>query len=105
MMKPQTAPLIPDSKFHVSSQWQWHWRTLLKLRDRLLQQAHENFTAAATLQKADDPDLASLASEEHEFQSLIPRGEIRRKFIGRGGGGARTHPAGHLRDVHGDLPA
>lgn len=81
-MKPQTSSPIPDSKFQVPSQWQWHWRTLLRLRDRLRQQTHEHFATAATLQKADDPDFASLASEEHEFQALISEVKSEENLLG-----------------------
>jgi len=81
-MKSLTSAHIPDSKFNVPSQWQWHWRTLLRLRERLLQQTHEHFAAAATLQKADDPDFASLASEEHEFQSLVSEVKSEENLLG-----------------------
>jgi DnaK suppressor protein len=65
------SPSSAESSFQVPAPWRWHWRTLHRLRDQLQQQTREHFVAAATLQKADDPDFASLGSEESEFQALI----------------------------------
>ena len=70
-MKTPPTPRATDSKFQVPAAWRWHERILRRLRSRLLGQTQEHLAAAENLQKADDPDFASLASEESEFEALI----------------------------------
>lgn len=70
-MNTDSSGQVSDPKRPVPTQWRWHWRTLLRLRARLLGQEHAHLAAARTLQKADDPDFAALASEESEFKALI----------------------------------
>lgn len=68
---PLSHPVIPSiAEFQVPAQWQWHWRALRKLQDRLQYQTRARLTEAEQLPKG-DWDFAARAADESEFESLI----------------------------------
>jgi len=61
---------IAELKASVPSKWLWHLETLLRLRERLLDQARGHLADAGHTPKTDS-DFADRASDESEFEALM----------------------------------
>jgi DnaK suppressor protein len=70
-MKTKNPSGPADPSVSAAQTWQWHRRALVRSREQLLRQSRDHFAQAANLQKADDPDFASLGGEEAEFEALV----------------------------------
>lgn len=67
---PSHPAVAAPGEFQVPAPWQWHWRALRKLQDRLQYQTRARLTAAEQLPK-EDLDFAARAADESEFETLI----------------------------------
>ena len=59
----------PLAKSHVPPQWRWHHRTLLALRDRLLN--HRAYLAAQAVASGEPLDTADLAAEDFDHDVML----------------------------------
>ena len=71
-MKPRIPPKssTADQTAAVPSKWLWHLQALLRLRNRLSDQAKQHLTDAGRTQKI-DTDFTDRATDESEFENLI----------------------------------
>jgi RNA polymerase-binding protein DksA len=61
----------PTTKFHVPAKWAWHYRVLLKLRDRLRAERGQQLSEAAEPLEPHSMDIADTATDEFDHDLAI----------------------------------
>jgi RNA polymerase-binding transcription factor DksA len=56
---------------HIPSQWNWHHRALLKVRDALRRECEEHSDAARTITETDAHDAVDTANRNTDYGTLI----------------------------------